>query len=861
MSISKTASSKRVIISLLFIFVFLQMASQIYATNQKQDAPPPIVPTAINLAEITSSPPQFPGSFKREAPEAIAAALSLKSGGQLTAPLAISTTSPSPFAPTGHFESTLMPRSVNITVGQKDTVFVFGSGSIYGSDTAVSHNQGFTWEAIEETNIKTLAISPVDQNHILMGSDTGIHISQNAGRTWATVPLNKTGGIVHLEFSPTYSADRKIYAASNGSSYAPGKMMSSEDGGSTWKGVPIPTLPLHFALAPNFNASPKMIAAIGSNGVLYSENGGQNWANRSTGLDLSYGNYIKEVFFSPGYATDNTIFALTNYGVYRSLNSGVNWSSFLPFIIEDFALDPNYGTNHTLYINASVTSNGETFYVLFRSQDNGQSFNGLVADVVDFAFSPDFPQNNTIYVQISSATYITTGGFNGLIRSKDNGATWYIRSETVPKASVVDLVTSPQFSTDETAFLIREGTVDGVYGYSLWKTSDLGFSWEMLLLPEPTRYEPIKIALSPNYAVDQTIIMMVSEAYTLPANLYKSVNGGQSWTLLNSNLPIEAARNPDLKLSPNYPQDKTIFISDYNNGLYRSQNNGQSWQQLHSEFSITSFAIAPEYPTDNRLFISSYNQGILRSNNGGTTWTLPNNPGGLALIMKLSPNFRQDNTIFAVNSGTSAGGVWKSVDAGNSWSDVSGNNFTSYEEAAAISPNFAQDQTIAVQNRNLFLSEDAGDTWFVLEGIYNNFGLAMPYWQGMPLPLTANTSGFYIYVWPWQASAGFNCGKPLSLVSTELQDATIGVSLNSFWPAQWRVNSGDVSAVSWLSIAELEGMQPQNPHLTIDSSSITAPETADIGIDVFLSYRHYISVNAKIFLPCYSTSLPTVLDD
>lgn len=257
MSISKTASSKRVIISLLFIFVFLQMASQIYATNQKQDAPPPIVPTAINLAEITSSPPQFPGSFKREAPEAIAAALSLKSGGQLTAPLAISTTSPSPFAPTGHFESTLMPRSVNITVGQKDTVFVFGSGSIYGSDTAVSHNQGFTWEAIEETNIKTLAISPVDQNHILMGSDTGIHISQNAGRTWATVPLNKTGGIVHLEFSPTYSADRKIYAASNGSSYAPGKMMSSEDGGSTWKGVPIPTLPLHFALAPNFNASPK----------------------------------------------------------------------------------------------------------------------------------------------------------------------------------------------------------------------------------------------------------------------------------------------------------------------------------------------------------------------------------------------------------------------------------------------------------------------------------------------------------------------------------------------------------------------------------------------------------------------------
>jgi photosystem II stability/assembly factor-like uncharacterized protein len=699
-----------------------------------------------------------------------------------------------------------------------------------------------------------------------MGSDTGIHISHDAGITWTTVPINTTGGVVHIEFSPTFSADRKIYAASNGSFYAPGKMMRSEDGGYTWKAVAIPTLPLHFALAPNFHASQKMIAAIGSNGVLYSENGGQNWANRSTGLDLNYGNYIEEVFFSPGYATDNTIFALTSYGVYRSINSGISWSPFLPFIIKNFALDPNYGTNKTLYMNASVNSNGNTFYALFRSQDNGQSFQGLVADVVDFAFSPGFPNNKTIYVQINSAPYITTGEFNGLIRSTDNGTAWYIRSETVPNASVVDLVTSSEFSADKTAFLIREGYVDRVFGYSIWKTTDLGFSWDMLSLPEATRYAPIKIALSPNFSVDKTIILMISEGYDLTANLYKSSNGGQSWTLLNSNLPLDAAREPDLKLSPNYPQDKTIFISDYTTGLYRSQNDGQSWQLLSSKSSITSFAVAPEYPTDNRLFISLYNEGISRSDNGGTSWTTPNNPGGLALIMNLSPDFRQDNTIFATNGGTSGGGIWKSANAGSSWTEVSGTELSYYQEAATISPNFTQDQTIAVQvtNRKLYLSEDAGQNWFALDGAYYGYGpigLAIPYWQGRPFPITANTSGFYFYIWPWQASAGFNCAQTVSLANAEPQDATIGVGINSVWPAQWRVNSADVNAISWLSVTETEGTQPQFPHLTIDSSLITTPQTAEISIDIFLSYRQVVSVDVPVFLPCYGTSLPVIFND
>lgn len=870
MSNSKNASGKTIVISFLFVFVFLQMTSQIYATNQKQGAQQTLEPIVANLAEITNSPPQFPESFKREAPEAISAAVFMESSSQPnyqpSAPLAVSATSPSPFAPIGHFESTLMPISTNITVGLNDTVFVHGSESVDGYDTAVSHNQGFTWRKIEETYIKTLAASPVDQNHVLMGSDTGIHISHNAGSTWTTLPLNTTGGIVHLEFSPTYSADRKIYAASNGSFYAPGKMMRSEDGGYTWKAVAIPTLPLHFALAPNFNSSPKMIAAIGNNGVLYSENGGQTWVNRSTGLDLNYGNYIQEMFFSPGYGTDNTIFALTSFGVYRSLNSGVSWSSFLPFIIQDFALDPNYGTNNTLYMNAAVNSNGDTFYALFRSQDNGQSFQGLVADVVDFAFSPGYANNKTIYVQISSSPYITTGEFNGLVRSTDNGITWYIRSETVPNAHVVDLAASPEYSTDETLFLVREGVVNGVNGSSIWKTTDLGLSWEMLPLPEATRSAPIKIALSSNFAVDQTIILMVSEGDTLTANLYKSINGGQSWTLLNSNLPIAATLDPDLKLSPNYSQDKTIFISDYSKGLYRSQNDGQSWQLLSNKSSITSFAVAPEYPTDNRLLISLYNEGISRSDNGGTTWTTPNSPGGLALLMNLSPNFKQDNTIFATNGGTSGGGIWKSVNAGNSWTDVSGTELSYYQEAAVISPNFTQDQTIAVQvnNRQLYLSEDAGENWFALAGAfygYEKIGLAILYWQGRPLPISANNSGFYIYIWPWQVSAGFNCAKPLSLASTELQEATIGVGTNSVWPAQWRVNSADVNAVSWLSVAETEGMQPQFPRLAIDSSLITTPETAEISLDIFLSYRQAISVDVPVFLPCYGTSLPVIFND
>ncbi len=97
----------------------------------------------------------------------------------------------------------------------------------------------------------------------------------------------------------------------------------------------------------------------------------------------------------------------------------------------------------------------------------------------------------------------------------------------------------------------------------------------------------------------------------------------------------------------------------------------------------------------------------------------------------ISPNYANDQTLFAYNDG---GGIWKSTDGGNTWTDLggcsAGNGFTGCGNGltnvsithAALSPNYAQDQTLFVSTDSyrpsaapypgsVFESTDGGNNW------------------------------------------------------------------------------------------------------------------------------------------------------
>lgn len=829
---------------LLFILALTIFFAQVYANEIKQTPPSsmtPIIPTLTELdgnTNILSKEFYLKGmdDFQLYNPMPQQSLMDSQLPKEITATLL------APFAPIGHFESVLTPDLDELEVGLGDTIFLYDLST---SGAVRSLNGGLTWIALNYPSAKSVKVSPRNRNHILLGDNSGIHTSYDAGYTWQN-SATTTGGIKQVAFSPTYIIDGQMFAMTVGSDTTPSKLLRSYDDGEIWENISVSGFPKHFALSPNYNVLQTIVVATGTSGILYSNNSGASWQNRNTGLDLGVGNNVYEVTFSPSYATDNTIFARTSYGLYRTVNNGTNWSRFLPYIIDDIELHPNYAVNQTFFMIARVEDNGEQFDVLFRTQDNGKSFKGVLAYARDFELSPDYLTNHTMYAQLDA----------GLVQSSDNGQTWYLNSSIAPKASTQDLLVSPSFSTDHTMFMVRYGYTDGNTFNTIWKSTTLGHIWDKLSTPQEDISYPIQIALSSDYGNDQTIILFIGG--NTSGKLYKSTNGGSSWTLLSDNLPIKAEFDLDLKLSPNYAQDNTIFISGYLEGLYRSTDNGQTWQQLYTDAAITSIAVAPEYPNDPRLFVSLYNSGIARSDDNGASWEPPKQPGGLAFLMNLSPNFLQDDTLFVVDGGTSGGGTWRSVDAGDNWTNVS-DYPQHFQHASAISTNFTNDQTVAVHvaDRGVYLTEDAGGTWFKLEGALpgnNPASIALPYWGERLLPMIAMNDNFYIYVWPSQVNAGFSC-QSLVLNSPELQNASIGIGVNSSFPARWHVNADHIS---WLSFVELDGSVPDLPQVLVDSLQITEPIHETIDVAVYLSYRQSVSLGIPVFLPCYGINLPVI---
>ena len=750
-----------------------------------------------------------------------------------------------PFAPSGHFEMLLFGNSVNLAVGPNDSLIGYNEYGI------LSTNAGISWRLIEDnwalTTIKHANMPPTANEPIFVVNGQG-HIlrSLNNGQSWEHVAQN----VYHVEqsvYSPTYQDDGLIFAVE---SSANNKLARSVDRGQTWTTNDIPFL-LQIALAPDFSHSQLMLGRRW-NAVYRSIDGGYNWQPANEGLNLEQGNVIHDILFSSGHAASSTAYAVTQFGVYKSYTGGQNWQRFLPLVIKKFTLHPNYPHVPTFFMLATVTANGEQLDVLFRSDNDGQTYQALAVNVTDFGLSPQYATNSNLYAMTPE----------GLIHSSDKGATWYIMSQSIGQSHPKQLLTSPNMAVDNTVYFVTTRYMGDTTQQEVWHTNSLGFNWQKLPIPRENSHE-VFLAISPNFATDQTLVLLTF-AYQQWSELYRSTDGGDSWHLLNAQLPFADATA--LKISPNYAQDQTIFVSSYfDRGLFRSQDNGQTWQNLLPDKYLRDFAMAPDYPSDNRLFASIQNQGVVRSDNGGATWLPATHPSFYEnLQIALSPNFQSDDTLFAMNGHSSGGGLWRSVDAGNSWQQASDNHISNFYRTLSISEQFGQDQTaiVGVEMNGIFMTENAGENWFQLNGINRlrssttipRITSAVATWGGRPTPILVDHTGYYFYLWPASTSAAFSC-QNLVLESATPQSATITVVANSTGPVGWQLHNHDIP---WLSVAQMSGMTPTYSQVQIDTANLTEPAQAALTLDVYLSYRQKQTHTFPVFVPCFSQNLPFV---
>jgi photosystem II stability/assembly factor-like uncharacterized protein len=210
---------------------------------------------------------------------------------------------------------------------------------------------------------------------------------------------------------------------------------------------------------------------------------------------------------------------------------------------------------------------------------------------------------------------IYAGSYDGVWKSVNGGTTWTTANSGFTKR-IIALAVSPVNS---------EIVYAGTYDSSIFKTTDGGTSWTKInsgLTVTNIQCFVINPVNRDNIYAGTNAGGGPGRRY-LNGGVYKSTDGGKSWTQTNSGLPTVHVRS--LAIDPISPQ--TVYAGTFDKGIFKSTNGGASWTpvnylpayQFVSANEITSIAIDPVSPQI--IYAGTVTGGVFRTSDGGKSWT------------------------------------------------------------------------------------------------------------------------------------------------------------------------------------------------------------------------------------------------
>ena len=503
------------------------------------------------------------------------------------------------------------------------------SGNIYtstGGRIYMSSNKGLTWAQIyarDSWDISTFAVDPQSSAIIYAGTWNGaLFKSTNGGTTWA--PLNS--GLPTSDNIRFIAVDR-----SNSSTVYLGTqnhgIMKSSDGGASWSATNnnVAFTRVEDIVMDPVNPSTVYIAAqdaANNQGYYKSTDGGGNWAKLpvNTWINWTSGNDI-----AIDSTNTNIIYVIFDRSIQKSLDGGASWTEY-PVSnaqVNCIVIDPR---------NPQILYAGTNGAGVFKSANGGVSWTPINNGMRALRTPGGSP--HSLAVDKSNPDYVYAGTIFGGYRSSNGGRTWENMGH--PQGSMVAILTHP--STPGLVYTSHN---------SLWISPDYGRSG--------TWVDPGNCSLcyfsrgDLGIASDNpNIIYMSARGTTNPQpGIYKSLDGGASWTLKNNGLT-----NTEILTLTVQPANHDIVYAgtqvdwplqpgkDY--GLFKTVNGGDSWQHitsgLPSGIQVNQISIYQGNPDIMYIAAGANNPGIYKSNDGGNSWwqvsnqdtsaiaTVPNNP-------------------------------------------------------------------------------------------------------------------------------------------------------------------------------------------------------------------------------------------
>jgi photosystem II stability/assembly factor-like uncharacterized protein len=520
-----------------------------------------------------------------------------------------------------------------------------------------SRDGGTTWSSLTlprtDADVKILGKDTVS-NVLYVGSGASVFKSTDDGQHWIeiTPPENAADGASDMAIDPRDGNKLFLPTPFRGGIYR------SYDGGASWTKVTKGLLNVAISLltVPSISGSGTVYAtSAGGEGTFKTADWGKTWSYINEG-GITHP-WADEIVVSP--IAPNTVWEVSDTAeAFKSQDGGATWGRIINSRSNGKGF--RFGSVSALVTapsDANIIYAVKDGFGIYKSFDGGDRWHFLHRSEVDYTYTvavhPDNPD-------------IVFSGYNPkpfqdwamVRRSEDGGSTWETVLE-VPGSSGITSVAMDRNNPD----IVYAGST-GKEG-AIWTSENGGDTWRRL--NSGFNFTNIHVmAVDPHDS-------MVAYVGVWGGGTFKTSDGGQSWTRLRNDPTLSASA---ILIDPR--DSNTIFLADRTTPrIFRTTDGGNHWEVYFDAgaqyYRVMTAAFAPSNP--DILYASVFSYGGPESPMSGDTFRLQQGVtekvGGalprLPVAITVDPN--NENTVYAVLHGY---GVYQTIDAGQTWTELSG---------------------------------------------------------------------------------------------------------------------------------------------------------------------------------------------